>query len=105
MVDNPLLMKHFGKKLEFLGWFNNYNLFYRFGACRFASIDKDAQEDAGNNGNQYKSVNVTTTPNFSNSIFLRLGFTKKISLQFWELRRPVGKERKLKEYQANFEFS
>jgi len=30
---------------------------------------------------------------------------EKINLQFWELRRPAGKARKLKEYQAYFEFS
>jgi hypothetical protein len=30
---------------------------------------------------------------------------EKINLQFWELRRPDGKARKLKEYQAYFEFS
>jgi len=30
---------------------------------------------------------------------------EKINLQFWELRRPDSKARKLKEYQAYFEFS
>jgi len=30
---------------------------------------------------------------------------EKINLQFWELRRPAVKARKLKEYQAYFEFS
>ncbi|MBW2639912.1 MAG: hypothetical protein JRE10_07030 [Deltaproteobacteria bacterium] len=29
---------------------------------------------------------------------------EKINLQFWELSRPVGKARRLKEYQAYFDF-
>ena len=35
----------------------------------------------------------------------RLRGHEKINFQFWQLRRPTGKARKLKEYQAYFEFS